>query len=221
MGICMTLVASARPLDVRSPNLELQAQRKPYAPVEVFEGGDTLISLGCPVTASVEKPERGEWAMITDGKKELDRDGESYLVKFAPGVQWVQVDLRTSQVVNAVWVWRYSEKPGVCRDMVVQLSDSADFQGGVTTVFNNDHNNSAGLGAGEDKEYIETNEGRAIPVSGVRARYVRVYSNGRYAEGDNRFDPSNYCSGIEVYGGEAISEEKVRIKVTYPKPVFR
>jgi len=148
--------------------------------------------------------------MLTDGDKEED---SATLVKFAAGVQWVQVDLRTSQVVNAVCIWRYHPIPCVYRDVVVQLSDDADFIDGVITVFNNDHDNSAGLGVGQDKEYIEWNEGKSIAVPSVRARYVRVYSNGRY-----NGDPFNYCTEIEVYGGEPTSEKKVQIKITLPKP---
>ncbi|MCL1922143.1 MAG: hypothetical protein FWG50_13910 [Kiritimatiellaeota bacterium] len=212
------LPGGAAPLEIKSPNLEPPRQGKPYPPIEVSVGGGRLLSHGCPVTASIETPERGEWAMITDGNKELD-NGVT-LVKFAPGVQWVQVDLRTSQVINAVCVWRHAEWSGVCRDMVVRLSDDADFGEGATTVFNNDHDNSAGLGAGGDKEYIETNRGRPISVPSLRARYVRVYGNGMYLEG-RRFDPFNYCSEIEVYGGETTSEEKMPIKFTYPRPMFK
>jgi len=42
----------------------------------------------------------------------------------------------------------------------------------VTTVFNNDHDNTSGLGAGKDKEYIETFDGKLFDPKGVKARYV-------------------------------------------------
>ena len=225
VGACLALSVGALPMiPPSSPNLEPPREGKPYPPVMVREGGDKLLSLGCPVTASVAKPEQGELASLTDGDKELV-DGPGYtdgpaLLKIAAGVQWFQVDLRTSQVINAVWIWRHHYLPCVYRDVVVQLSDDADFKDGVTTVFNNDHDNSAGLGAGEDKEYIETNRARPIPVPGIRARYVRAYSNGRYSA-NREFDPFNYCTEIEVYGGEATSEEKVRIEPMFPKPPFR
>ena len=38
--------------------------------------------------------------------------------------------------------------------------------------------NSAGLGAGKDKEYVESNEGRLVDAKGTEARYVRLYSKG-------------------------------------------
>jgi len=202
--------------DIKSPNLEPPRLGKPYPPLMAPVGGDKLLSHLCPVRGSVQLPEEGEWSMLTDGEKE---QGDTTLVKFATGLQWVQVDLRTSQVINGINIWRFCPMPGAFRDVIVQLSDDGDFIDGVTTVFNNDHDNSAGLGAGEDKEYIETNQGRPIPVPGVRARYVRVYSNGRYLPGGS-LDPFNYCTEIEVYGGEATSEEKVQIKILYPKPPF-
>ena len=213
MGLCLALSVGAYPVDFRNvPNIELPWDGKPRPPIMVCEGGDKLLSLHCPVTASVQLPEEGTWSMLTDGEKEYD---ETTLVKFAAGVQWVQVDLRTSQVINAVCIWRYRSLPYVTKDTIVQLSDDGDFIDGVTTVFNNDHDNSARLGAGEDKAYVEWNEGKSIPVPGVRARYVRIYSNG-LCNGD----PFNYCTEIEVYGGEPTSDKKVPIKIMYPKPLF-
>jgi hypothetical protein len=61
-------------------------------------------------------------------------------------------------------------------------------------VFNNDHDNSAGLGIGRDKEYIEVNEGRLINPKGVAARYVRLYSQG------NTSNDMNHYVEVEVFG---------------------
>jgi len=215
VGVCLALAAGARPMATpESPNLEPPRGGKPYPAIVVFKGGDKLLSRGCPVRGSVTLPDVGTWSLITDGDKDCD---ESALVNVGSGIQWVQIDLRTSQVVNAVSIWHDHHEPFICRDVVVQLSDDADFIDGVTTVFNNDHDNSARLGKGEDKEYIETNEGRPIPVPGIRARYVRVYSNGKYGE---TYEPANYCTEIEVFGGEATSEEKVQIEIELPRGVF-
>ena len=68
---------------------------------------------------------------------------------------------------------------------------------GVTTIFNNDHDNTSGLGIGKDKEYIETNEGRLMDPRGVKARYVRLYSNG------NTSNDMNHYVEVEVYGTPA------------------
>jgi hypothetical protein len=65
----------------------------------------------------------------------------------------------------------------------------------VKTIFNNDADNSDGLGAGKDPAYIETNQGRLMPVKEpVQGRYVRLYSNG------NTSNPSNHYIEVEVYG---------------------
>ena len=62
--------------------------------------------------------------------------------------------------------------------MIVQISCDESFKGEVTTVFNNDIDNSAKLGAGQDKYYFESFEGRLIDAKGVKARYIRFYSRG-------------------------------------------
>ena len=64
----------------------------------------------------------------------------------------------------------------------------------MTTVFNNDRDNSLGLGAGTDLHYTETNEGKLIDSKGVHGRYVRLYSNG------NTSDDLNHYTEVEVYG---------------------
>ena len=53
-----------------------------------------------------------------------------------------------------------------------------DFITNVHTVFNNDHDNSSGLGLGEYKEYWENYEGKLFAAQGVTGRYVRLYSDG-------------------------------------------
>jgi hypothetical protein len=82
----------------------------------------------------------------------------------------------------------------VYRDVVVQVSDDKDFINGVTTLFNNDHDNTSGLGVGKDKEYIETYEGKLVDAKGVKARYVRLYSGG------NTSNDMNHYVEVEVYG---------------------
>ena len=64
----------------------------------------------------------------------------------------------------------------------------------VRTLFNNDIDNSAGLGVGKDMHYTETHEGKLIDAKGARARYVRLYSNG-----NNGSDLNHYIE-VEVYG---------------------
>ena len=215
----MALLVNARPLDIRSPNLDSVRGGPSPSAIQVPVAGDKLLSRGCAVTSSVAEPCCGELSCATDGNKECD-ENESNMFKIAQGVQWVQIDLGTSQVINAVCIWRYHPLPRVYRDVIVQLANDASFTQCVTTVFNNDHDNSAALGTGIDKEYIDDYFGKAIAVPSFRARYVRVYSNGSYLD-RGAMDSFNYYTEIEVYGGESASQERIPLKVELPRPQFR
>ncbi len=57
--------------------------------------------------------------------------------------------------------------------------------------------NELGLGAGTDRPYIETYEGKLIDAKGVKGRYVRFYSKG------NTTNKLNHYIEIEVFGKPA------------------
>jgi len=177
------------PRNIRSPNLEVITgkRRGPF----MVPLGTKLLSLHKPVTASDKQPVIGEIGFVTDGQKSGE---EGYYVEFGPGPQYVQIDLGKSYDLYAILIWHYHSQARVYRDVVVQVSDDPDFVTDVKTIFNNDHDNSSGLGIGKDKEYIETNEGRLIDPRGVRARYVRLYSSG------NTSNDMNHYVEVEVYG---------------------
>ena len=177
------------PKNIRTPNLETVTGR-PRGPFMV-PAGTALLSAGKPVAASDKEPVIGEIAFVTDGKKSGE---DGYYVEFGPMLQWVQIDLGKSQELQAIVCWHYHSQARVYRDVIVQVSDDKDFISGVTTVFNNDHDNTAGLGAGKDKEYIETFDGRLFDPKGVKARYVRLYSAG------NTSNDMNHYVEVEVYG---------------------
>lgn len=177
------------PTNIKSPNLEVVTgkSRGPFmVPV-----GTKLLSAKRLVTSSDKQPVIGELDMVTDGEKD---GGDGYFVELGPGKQWVQIDLGKSQALSAILAWHYHSQARVYRDVIVQVSDDKDFLKGVTTVYNNDHDNSSGLGIGKDKEYIEVAEGRLFDPKGVKARYVRMYSNG------NTSNDLNHYVEIEVYG---------------------
>jgi len=177
------------PKNIRTPNLEVvtgKARGPFYVPA-----GTKLVSLKKPVTASDTAPVIGEVSFVTDGEKSGE---DGYFVEFGPGKQWVQIDLKEPYTLQAILIWHYHSQARVYRDVVVQVSDDRDFVGGVTTIYNNDHDNTSGLGIGRDKEYIETNEGRLIDPKGVKARYVRLYSGG------NTSNDMNHYVEVEVYG---------------------
>jgi len=177
------------PKNIRTANLEM-ITGKPRGPFMV-PVGTVLLSAGKPVAASDKEPVIGEVAFVTDGKKSGE---DGYYVELGPMLQWVQIDLGKSQELLAIVAWHYHSQARVYRDVVVQVSDDKDFIGGVTTIFNNDHDNTAGLGAGKDKEYIETFDGKLFDPKGVKARYVRLYSGG------NTSNDMNHYVEVEVYG---------------------
>ncbi len=177
------------PKNIRTANLEM-ITGKPRGPFMV-PVGTALLSAGKPVTASDQEPVIGEIAFVTDGKKSGE---DGYYVELGPMLQWVQIDLGKSQELQAIVAWHYHSQARVYRDVVVQVSDDKDFISGVTTIFNNDHDNTSGLGAGKDKEYIETFDGKLFDAKGVKARYVRLYSGG------NTSNDMNHYVEVEVYG---------------------
>ena len=109
-------------------------------------------------------------------------------------LQWVQIDLGQESELYAAAVWHFHSQKRVYHDVIVQVSNDADFKKNVTTVFNNDHDESAGMGRGSDKAYIETNQGKLIPHEKTKARYIRFYSQG------NTSDALNHYVEVEVFG---------------------
>ena len=149
-----------------------------------------LISMNAEVFSSDTQPIIGEPEQITDGVKN-GADG-SY-VEFGFGKQFVQIDLEDEYEIFAIVVWHYLMQARVYRDVIVDVSNDEDFIE-VTTLFNNDNDNSSGNGIGQDYEYVETNEGKLIDAKGIKARYIRLYSNG------NTTDEMNHYIEVEVYG---------------------
>jgi len=172
-------------------NLEPARGGKPYPSIMVPVGCDKLLSINCKVTSSDSDPIIGELSYITDGDKE--HDAATY-VELGPGTQWVQIDLGKEREIWGACVWHYHGEVRVYRDVICQISNDPDFIDGVVTVFNNDHDNSSKQGVGQQKEYIETNEGRPFPINAVKGRYVRFYSRG------NTSNEMNHYTEIEIYG---------------------
>ncbi len=177
------------PKNIKSDNLE-KPSGKPREALMVPKDVVNL-SKGKEVTVSDEEPTIGEIEQLTDSDKEA---AEGSYVEFGPGVQWAQIDLGQNSELSAILLWHFHQQPRVYRDVVVKVADDADFVSNVQTIYNNDHDNSAKLGIGQDKEYIETNEGRLIDAKGAKGRYVRLYSNG------NTSNDMNHYTEIEVYG---------------------
>jgi hypothetical protein len=171
------------------PNLEPwpTGPRQPF----LVPAGTKNVALGKPVVASDQEPIIGRLEMITDGDKEA---ADRSFIELEPGVQYVTIELEGECEICAIAVWHYHRQPRAYFDVIVQVADDSDFCENVRTLFNNDHDNSAGLGAGEDRNYVETHEGKLIDAKGVRGRYVRLYSNG------NDINELNHYIEVEVYG---------------------
>ena len=169
------------------PNVEPPSDVAP-TPLPVPKGV-TNVAFGKPVTASAP-PFLGDLKQITDGKKEAFDDDA---VEFKKGTQWVQVDLGQSFAIYAVAMWHDHRYVQSMRDVIVQVSDDPEFKTGVTTLYNNDSDNSSGLGVGTDREYFEMQWGRVAPGKGVKARYVRGYTKGSH------LSALNCWQEIEVY----------------------
>jgi hypothetical protein len=168
---------------------------KPRPPL-LAPAGTTNLAVNKKVTGSDNDPVVGSLDLITDGQKE---GTEGSFVELGPGLQWIQIDLTKPATIYGILLWHRHDDPRVYRDVIVQISDDPDFKKDVTTVFNNDQDNSSGMGAGKDYEYFEAAEGKLIDCKlankdGVKGRYVRCYSKGSTA------DDQNHYTEVEVYG---------------------
>jgi hypothetical protein len=180
------------PQNLTVPNL-LKPLGRPREPF-LAPAGVTNVAKGKKVASSDMEPVIGDLEQVTDGDK---KGAEGSFVELGPGVQHVTVDLGAVHEVFAVLFWHFHKTPRVYFDVVVQLADDAAFKKNVRTVFNNDHDNTAGLGAGKDMNYVETSEGKLVDAKGARARFVRVYSRG------NNANDLNHYVEVEVFGRPA------------------
>ena len=176
------------PVPINLPQVEPLDAPLPTIPVP--EGVSNL-ALGKAVTSNDDFPIIGELEFVTDGDKESE---EGYFVELIDGECWVQIDLEESRTLYGIGVWHFHSQKRAYIDVVVQLSDDPSFKSGVTTVYNNDLDNSLGLGVGKQLPYIETNKGKLIDAKQTEARYVRLYSNG------NTANELNHYVEVEVFG---------------------
>jgi len=177
------------PKDLKVERLEKDEEiSTPY--LLVPEGTGNL-ALEKGVTCSDPYPILGEPELITDGDKEAM---DASYIELDVGPQHITIDLEEKCTIFAIAFWHFHKKARVYQDVVVQVADDPDFIVNVTTFFNNDHDNTLGLGAGDDPHYIETNKGRLIDARGIIGQYVRLYSNG------NTDNNMNHYIEVEVHG---------------------
>jgi hypothetical protein len=153
--------------------------------------GTANVALNKPVTGSDEDPIGGTIDQVVDG----DMSGaDGSWLEFGLFEQYIVIDLGAKHEIYAVMMWHYFKQARVYNDVVVQTSDDPDFITNVVTLFNNDIDNTHGLGSGTDKNYVEMYDGKLIDAKGVVGRYIRCYSNG-----SNSSELNNYVE-VAVFG---------------------
>ncbi|WP_395744460.1 discoidin domain-containing protein [Prosthecobacter sp.] len=181
------------PVPAELPNLEKADPSKVVKSIMVPKG-TTNLAKGKKVTSSDSAPIIGELSLVTDG----DADGaDGSFVELMPGKQWVQIDLGEEANIYKIAMWHYHKQAQAYIDVEVQVSDDPEFKTGVTSLWNSDHDDSSGMGKGSDPAYVETNHGRVVDAKGIKARYVRLWSNGNTSN-----DMNHYCE-VEVFGKPA------------------
>ncbi len=175
------------PKPINVPNL-VQAPSKP--PEFLVPEGTVLLSKGKTVTGSDDAPIIGDLEYITDGDKEA---GEGYFVELLDGLQWVQIDLEKPSTLSAIVVWHFHSQKRAYNDVIIQVSDDPEFKTS-TTIYNNDYDESAKMGKGTDRPYVESRFGLIADAKNTKGRYVRLYSNG------NTSNEMNHYIEVEVFG---------------------
>lgn len=191
------------PLDIKLPkpmfigtpqNFRVAKLEKPLGrprPPFLAPAGTKNVAFKKSVASTDDAPIIGEIEMITDGDKE---GAEGSYVELGPFLQHITIDLGAQHDIYAILFWHFHKQARVYFDVIVQVADDPGFTTNVHTLFNNDHDNSAGFGEGQDLHYVETAEGKLVDAKGVQGRYVRLYSNG------NTNNDLNHYIEVEVYG---------------------
>ena len=190
LGLNVDTVTQATPGYPKNLIKPLHLRKKAKRPPFMIPSGAKNLALGKSVTSTMEdEPIIGELSQITD---DIKKSGDFDYVELDLGPQWVQIDLGKIHNIYAVVVWHFYKNPTIYNDVIVQLADDANFTGNVKTIFNNDHDDSTGLGKGGDTAYFarwwgEIADARGPENKGTPAQYVRVYTNGGTAQEDTRF----------------------------------
>ena len=152
--------------------------------------GTTNVALKKTVTCPDEDIPPEELERIVDG----DMSGtDGTWVELGLYEQQITIDLGAQHEISAILLWHYFKETRVYYDVVVQTSVDADFIN-AKTLFNNDFDDTHGLGAGKDKNYVEKPKGKLINAKGIKGRYVRLFSN------VNSISDLNHYVEVAVFG---------------------
>jgi hypothetical protein len=166
---------------------------KPGAPIQVPKDAHN-IAPKAKLTCSDRNVTRADLAKITDGDKEAEGDA---VVELKKGLQWIQFDFGSPQEIDAIAIWHAHDIAKIFRCVIAQAADDQDFTVNVKTLYNNDRENTAGMGVGTNRQYFETFRGKTIDGKGIHARFVRLYSDGST---DSKL---NEYTEVEIYGRPA------------------
>ena len=145
---------------------------------------DGTLAAGATVTGVTAS----EAARVTDGVIAAGTDAFATLA----GNNAV-LDLGGQYYLNGLAVWHYFDDARSYHDVVFEVADNEDFTDS-TVVFNSDADNSLGLGAGTDAEYVESSAGKLVQFAPLPGRYIRLWSDG------NTVNDDNHLTEVEVYG---------------------
>jgi len=177
-----------------SPDLDLEPfPQQPPPPLLIPDDARNLAP-AARISSSDKRVSASDLAKVTDGDKEATDEGVALLRK---GLQHLQFDLGAPHEIFAIIIWHAHDAPKIFRSVIVQAAADADFTQNVRTLFNNDRSNSAGLGAGTDRQYVESYRGKTIDAKGLPARYLRFYSAGSTESSMNEY------TEVEIYGRPA------------------
>ena len=147
------------PKEIKGLTGQVEKRTEEIRPPVLAPAGCVNLAFKRPVTSSDPEPMIGKLEQITDGDKAAF--GGSW-VELTLGKQWVQIDLGKPADIHAILLWHRHDNFVVYKGVVVQVASDPDFINGVKTLFNNDQDNSVGLGIGDDKYYFENYQGRLI-----------------------------------------------------------
>lgn len=202
LSTSVSVVAESKILELEFPPPKITGTPSPVRPANLESPSAKPLEISVPanvtnlakdkeVTSSDPWPIIGDLLCVNDGDKESE---DGYFVELGEGPQWVQIDLEVPSIIYGLGLWHYHSQIRSYNDVIVQVSNDPEFKTGVTTIYNNDHDNSSKLGQGKDPAYLERNLGRIIDGKKTKGRYVRLYSNG------NTSDGLNHYVEVEVFG---------------------
>ena len=171
----VTRATPGNPKGIKPLHLRDEVEREDFLVPEGLEN----LALYKDVTGSVDEPSLGDLDQVTDGVK---KSGDFDVVEMGEGAHWIQIDLAEARTLYAIAIWHFYKNAIIYNDVIVQVADDKAFTRNARTLFNNDHDNSAGMGKGKDTAFYtrwwgELVDARGADGKGTRARYVRVHTS--------------------------------------------